>query len=284
MFREVYFSFARGDNRFVHDLASVNFLTLAASDVRIPALSVAALYGKGVFTTVAIHDGTPFLWEKHWRRLKENSERLGIDLSDFPETNTRKALDELIRANLVRDGRGRVTFFDESTGGLWAKDESASKTSLLITTADPRSQAENFRLGVSPFTINSASPLAGVKSSNYLEKIASLATARDGGFDEAIQLNERGEIAAACMANVFWLKDGTLFTPDLATGCLAGTTREFVMENTVVSEVRSGIDSLHDADEIFLTSAGLGIVQVSEFEGRVLKGQPHSITELLQRE
>lgn len=284
MFPVVYFSFARGDNRFVHDLASVNFLTLAASDVRIPALSVAALYGKGVFTTVAIHDGTRFLWEKHWRRLKENSDRLGIDISDFPEAKTREALDELIRANLVHDGRGRVTFFDESPGGLWSVDGSASKTSLLITTADPRSQAEHFRLGVSPFTINSASPLAGVKSSNYLEKIASLATARDGGFDESIQLNERGEIAAACMANVFWLKDGELFTPDLATGCLAGTTREFLMENTAVSEVRSGIESMHIADEIFLTSAGLGVVQVSEFEGRVLKRQPHPITELLRHE
>ncbi len=268
----------------MHDLASVNFLTLAASDVRIPALSVAALYGKGVFTTLAIQNGKPFLWEKHWRRLKENSERLLIDLSDFPETRTREALDELISANLVRDGRGRVTFFDESPGGLWAIDESASKTSLLITTADPRSHAENFRLGVSPFTINSASPLAGVKSSNYLEKIASLATARDGGFDEAIQLNERGEIAAACMANVFWIKDDELFTPALATGCLAGTTREFIIENTAVSEVRTGIDSLHEADEIVLTSAGLGVVQVGEFEGRILKRQPHPITELLRHE
>ncbi len=284
MFPQVYFSFSGGDNRFVHDIASVNFATLAASDVRIPALSVAALYGKGVFTTIAIRNGKPFLWEKHWRRLTENAERLVIDIFEFTEDRTRDALEELVRANLVRDGRARVTFFDESPGGIWAENGAASRTSLLITTADTRSRAEYFKLGISPFRINSASPLAGVKSSNYLEKIASLATARDSGFDESIQLNERGEIAAACMANVFWLKDGTLYTPELGTGCLAGTTREFVMEKLAVTEVGSPIESLHTADEIFVTSAGLGVVQVSEFEGTVLNRRPHPITELLRQE
>ena len=57
-----------------------------------------------------------------------------------------------------------------------------------------------------------------------------LENAKAKGFDEAIRLNERGEVASACMANVFWIKDKKLFTPDLETGCLAGTTREFIIE------------------------------------------------------
>ena len=49
-------------------------------------------------------------------------------------------------------------------------------------------------------------------------------------FDEAIMLNERGEIAAATMANIFWVKDGTVFTPALSTGAVAGITRGVVMK------------------------------------------------------
>jgi len=103
------------------------------------------------------------------------------------------------------------------------------------------------------------------------------------GFGEAAQLNERGQITTACMANIFWLKDEVLYTSALTTGCLPGTTREFVLENLECNEVEAGIGELKSADEIFLTSAGTGIVQVHEFDGRPLNREPHPITGLLAR-
>ncbi|HUR99515.1 MAG TPA: aminotransferase class IV, partial [Pyrinomonadaceae bacterium] len=65
------------------------------------------------------------------------------------------------------------------------------------------------------------------------------------------------------------------------SGCLAGTTREFVLENFECREVEIGLEELRLADEIFLTSAGLGIIQVAEFERRRLKGEAHPIMSLL---
>jgi len=91
------------------------------------------------------------------------------------------------------------------------------------------------------------------------------------GFDEAIRLNERGEIASACMANVFWLKEERLYTPSLKTGCLAGTTREFVLEDLECIEVEAGVETLDQVDAIFLTSAGLGVAQAANFEGKELR-------------
>jgi branched-subunit amino acid aminotransferase/4-amino-4-deoxychorismate lyase len=246
----------------------------------LPALSVASLYGKGIFTTIAIYDGQPFLWAKHWRRLGENASRLELDLTEFGEAAARSALDELIAANSAQNARARITFFDESASELWPQ-ESERRTSLLITTADRRTRADNFSLTLSPFVANSASPLSGVKSCNYLEKILALDEAKHRGFDEAIQLNERGKIVSACMANCFWLKDEQLFTPSLKTGCLAGTTREFVLENVDCDEVEAGIEELRSADEIFLTSAGIGIIQIAEFDGRKLKRSPHPIVRVL---
>ena len=109
----------------------------------------------------------------------------------------------------------------------------------------------------------------------------SLDEARLGGANEAIRINERGQITSACMANVFWLSDGRLFTPALSTGCLPGTTRELVIESLEVAEVEAQIDELRKADAIFLTSAGLGVVQVDEFERQKMLRLDHEITRLI---
>ena len=237
------------------------------SDSKIPAVSSAAIYGKGVFTTVAIKEKKVFLWEKHWRRLNDNALKIGIDLSEFSEKFLTRALDRLIEKNGIEDARARITFFDEGASRIW-NFETGRKTSVLITTADMREVPENLRLTISPFLVNSTSPLAGVKSCNYLENILAIEEARRRGFDEAVRLNERGEIVSACLANIFWRKDGKLFTPSLTTGCLSGTMREFVLENETGVETKADLETLENADEIFLTSAGLGMCRVSEFKVR----------------
>ena len=249
-------------------------------EVDISPRSSSALYGKGIFTTIAIYDRKPFLWEKHWRRLTNNTEKIGIDLSEHSEEATRKALDEIIEKNNVTDGRARITFFDESPSGVWSLDTNG-KTSLSIITGDLRPKPANFRLTVSSYPVNSRSPLAGVKSCNYLENILAFENAKESGFDEAVRLNERGLITSACMANVFWLKDGHLYTPNLASGCLAGTTRAFLLENIECDEVEEGIDAINEADAIFLTSAGLGVTQVAEYASRNFDKSDHPVLGLL---
>jgi len=243
----------------MHKHISFNHQFLPAENAFLSAASSAALYGKGIFTTVAIHDSIAFLWEKHWQRLIANSQKIGIDLSEFSEEITLQSLLETIKKNRLTHGRARLTFFDETPSSVWQID-SKSRTNLLIQTGETRSAPEIFRLTVSPNRINSTSPLAGVKSCNYLENILALENAKAKGFDEAIRLNEKGEIVSACLANVFWIKSGRVFTPPLETGCLEGTTRSFVLENFKVEERRSKLAELMKADEIFLTSAGIGIV------------------------
>jgi branched-chain amino acid aminotransferase len=246
----------------------------------IPTQALAALYGKGVFTTLAIVSATPFLWRKHWSRLITNAALLGMDLSEFSETEVSGALAKSIEENNVLNGRARITFFDESSGVIWPF-ETTRKTRLVITAGDLRPVPTDFRLTVSPYCLNSRSPLAGIKSCNYLERLMILDEAKERGFDEAIQANERGETASAAMANVFWVTDSMLYTPSLMTGCLAGTTREFVLENIECQEVEAPVDELRKAEAILLTSAGLGIAQVAEFDGNRHKKVEHPILNLL---
>jgi len=245
------------------------------------ATSNARLYGKGVFTTIRLFDGKPFLLDKHWRRLQNNATKVGISLDKFSEENTHQKLIDLISEKEISDGRVRITLFDETSSSIWPPSDHTQKTSLEILIGDLRPLPSKFCFGISPYSINSHSPIAGVKSCNYLEPIMSLDEAKNRGFHEAIRINERGFVTSGCMANVFWLNGGELVTPGLTTGCLAGTTREFVLENIDCREVEVGIEALDEAETIFLTSAGIGAQQVAEFEGKRLEKVDHPILHLL---
>jgi len=246
---------------------SFNHKICLVSKAQLPALSSTALYGKGIFTTVAVYRGKPFQWEKHWLRLTENARKIGVDLSEFSEKTVKNSFAETIAKNNLTESRARLTFFVESSGGIW-QTERRRKTSFLIQTADFRVASGRLCLTVSPFQINSQSALANTKSCNYLDNLLALEDAKNRGFDEAIRANEKGEIASACAANIFWVKNGRVFTPSVETGCLAGTTRSFVSENFAVSQKKAKLNEILKADEIFITSAGIGVASVKKFEGK----------------
>jgi len=132
---------------------------------------------------------------------------------------------------------------------------------------------DGLSLAVSPYRITTSSPLTGIKSLNYLDRILSREEARGRDFDEAIVLNERGEIVSATTANIFWVKSGTVHTPNLSTGIIAGVTRANVIEIAAkqfipVVEGVYEMPDLIDAEEIFLTSSVVGVAPVTTFDFR----------------
>ncbi len=259
----------------VHSRIILNNRLVEAARARIEAVTSATLYGRGVFTTLAVHGGRPFLWPEHWERLVSQAERLGIDRTSLDEATVEASLLRLIEANEVSEGRARITLLANAESGIWkaAGATGDNKTALLIITGEPRSghTDDGLALTVSPYRVNTHSPLTGIKSVNYLEHMLVREEARARDFDEAVRLNERGEIVSATMANLFWVTDGAIHTPALSTGALAGTTRARII--TLAAELSMPLvegvyelAQLSDADEIFLTSAGLGVGIVTTFD------------------
>jgi branched-subunit amino acid aminotransferase/4-amino-4-deoxychorismate lyase len=251
--------------RFIH-----NDHLLGATKERVEAVS---LYGRGVFTTLAIHNHQPFLWAEHWARLVEHAARASVGKIEFDEASVRAMLARLIEANKVKEGRARVTVLATTERGVWkVKATGDRKTDLLVMTGEARAPSEDgLALTISPYRVNTLSPLVGIKSINYLEHILAWEEARARDFDEAVSLNERGEVVSTTMANIFWVIDGTLHTPALTTGALAGTTRACIIElasalSIPLVEGVYELSDLGDADEIFLTSAGHGVGIVTTFD------------------
>lgn len=244
-----------------------------ASDARLPAVTAATLYGRGVFTTVAVHKGRAFLWDAHWSRLLAHAERAGVEC-DYGDNETALMLARLIEANEIAEGRARVALLGRAVRGRWRYEGAEPRASdLLMMTSDPWPAPETLALTVSPYRVNSCSPLAGVKAVGNLERVLSWEEARARDFDEAVTINERGEVVSATTANLFWVKHGTVHTPALASAAVAGTTRARVLELAADAAVPAveGTYTLHElaeADEIFLTSSALGVALVTSFDYR----------------
>jgi aminodeoxychorismate lyase len=268
----------------VHSVIYLNRTMLAATKARVAPVSSAMLYGRGVFTTVAIYQGKPFLWPEHWQRLLDHAKRLNIDCSGCTQAGVGEALKKLISVNNVSDGRARVILLARSGRDFWkTKTPGAKQTDMLIMTGEPQKvPAAGMTLAVSPYRLNTFSPLTGIRSLNYLEQVLSWEEAQAREFDEAVMLNERGEIGAATMANIFWVKEGTVYTPALSTGAVAGITRSTVLKlaEKELIPVVEGVYELGDlveADEIFLTSANLGVAIVTTSDFRQYSVGPESL-------
>jgi branched-subunit amino acid aminotransferase/4-amino-4-deoxychorismate lyase len=263
----------------MHPVIYLNKSMVEATKARVAPVSSAMLYGRGVFTTLAIYNSKPFLWSEHWQRLTTHAKRLDIDHTGCTEKNVGEALQKLIAVNQVKDGRARVIMLARHGRDIWkTRVPGAKKTDLLIITGDPQKIPQTgLSLAVSPYRANTVSPLTGIKSLNYLDHVLAWEEAQSRDFDEAVVLNERGEIVSATTANLFWAKNGTLHTPTLSTGALAGITRECVIEiaNKHFIPLLEGVyemNDLTDADEIFLTSSSLGVAPVTTFDFRRYSG------------
>lgn len=259
----------------MHPVIYLNKSMVEATKARVAPISSAMLYGRGVFTTVAVYNSQPFRWSKHWQRLTAHAQKLDVDYTGCTEKNVGDAMRKLIAVNHVKEGRARVIMLARSGRDIWkTKTPGTKKTDLLIMTGESQKVSQDgLSLAVSPYRVNTVSPLAGIKSLNYLDHVLSWEEAQSRDFDEAVVLNERGEIVSATTSNLFWARDGTMHTPALSTGAMAGITRECVIEiagkNFIpLLEGIYDMSDLTDADEIFLTSSSLGVAPVTTFDFR----------------
>ena len=257
----------------MHRRIILNGRLIEAERARLPLTSSAHLHGRGIFTTLAVHAGQPFQWHLHWARLTTQAALVGVDSSRFTSDEVHADLLRLVEANKVSEGRARLTLIDRARRGLWKMETADDAPSdMLIMTGEARApQHGTLALSVSPYRVNTLSPLAGLKTVNYLEQILAWEEARARDFDEAVRLNERGEVVSGAMANIFWVKGGRIHTPSLSTGALDGTTRACVADlaRELSYPLVEGVYDLHElgeAEEIFLTSAGLGICAVTAFD------------------
>jgi branched-subunit amino acid aminotransferase/4-amino-4-deoxychorismate lyase len=198
--------------------------------------------------------------------MKNGAEVLGIPLPRVRDIE--RAIEKAVLDSQISDAYVKICLLSQGSSVFY---ENPHGTSILVVVRQYQPSDELIKAHVSSFRRNSVSPILKVKSLSYLENILARREARSLGFDEAIFLNEKGEITEGSANNIFWLKDGLLYTPSLECGLLPGVIRSVVIDiargiGIGVEEGRFDLDNLTSSQGAFFTNSLAGAVSISQID------------------
>ncbi len=268
-----------------------------ADAARISLFDGGYLYGDGMFETVRLYAGRPFDLDGHLARLAANLEALGYAYRPSP-LEIADVIGDLVRRNGLtgQDARCRLTV---SRGGgpgdpLPLADHGAMRptVSVFLQPLDT-GLARWQRDGIGVLSMRAGfhrGDFPHLKTLNYLTTVTALRLAHAAGCQEALLVDGESRVLEGATSNVFAVAGGTLRTPPLELGLLAGRTRNMLLAHAAaaglpVDEGPVTLRELCAADEAFLCGSVKEIVPVVSVDGTpVGDGTPGPVTRTLQKE
>ncbi len=245
------------------------------------------LYGDGVFEGIRAYNGRVFRLEEHVKRLYDSAKAIMLDIP-----MTQEEMCDAILATLRKNGlsdayiRPLVT---RGVGDLGLDPRKCAKPTVMIISQEWEAMyGDLYEVGLTAVTVtvrrNSSAALPpNIKSLNYLNNILAKIEANVKGGNEAIFLDDAGNVSEGSGDNIFVVKDGKISTPHTLNN-LKGITRIAVIEAALargysVEGVHLGIFDLYTADEIFVTGTAAEVAPVTKIDGRVISGgKPGPVT------
>lgn len=232
--------------------------------------------GEGLYETVRVYGGRPFLWEQHMERLVLSAAVLGFPVPASPVT-LREALDQLLAAERLEDAVVRMTVTRGIPGGrptrtgAWVEVEPIAARLWHGT----RRGAATLIVSKRPFE---PGPLGPHKTTSRLAYHLAREEARVARADETLLVSPHGQVLEGAVSNVFAVAGGEVRTPPLAAGILPGVTRALVLRLCAVAGIPAReqaltLAELRGADEVFLTNSVQEVVPVGVLDGRTVVGR-----------
>jgi branched-chain amino acid aminotransferase len=243
---------------------------LDAHEKSLSAGQVGLLNGWGVFSTLRVADGVLFAFERHWERMHRDAAKLHVPFPSDP-ADLKAQLLRLVEANSAFNATLRVVVV-RNRGGMFDGPDQERDFDVLGFTKDLNPWGNSVRLCLQPHARYAANEFSGCKILSWSQNLTWYEEARQRGFDEAVLLNERGEVSECTSANIFAATGGEVYTPPLDSGCLPGVTRELLLEvvhvpGIKVTERALTPQDLERADEVFITSTTRDLLPSVFIEG-----------------
>lgn len=241
---------------------------VAADEPSVPALDHAVTVGDAAFETLKVVQGRRFAWTRHLRRLEVTMAGLGLPSPDVDRIG--EGCDAVLAAGQPL-GFGRLRYTVTGGAGPLGSDRGGSPLTYIVTAGPQARPPQRATVVTVPWVRNERSATAGLKTTSYAENVVALAHAKGRGGIEAIFANTRDELCEGTGTNIVLVRGGCLVTPPLDSGCLAGVTRELVLEcarsvGIGVVEEPLPMAAAHDAEEVFLTSSTKDVLPVERWD------------------
>jgi branched-chain amino acid aminotransferase len=269
----------------MHRFLLHNDRILDAHEKSLSAGQVGLLNGWGVFSTLRVADGVPFAFERHWERMQRDAAKTHVPFPTDP-ADFRAQLLRLVEANSAWNATLRVMVV-RNRGGLFEGPDQERDFDVLAFTKDLNPWGNSVRLAIKPNARYAANEFSGCKILSWSQNLTWYEEARARGFDEAVLLNERGEVSECTSANIFAATEGEVCTPPLDSGCLPGVTRELLLEVVRVPSIKVmerplKPEDLERADQVFITSTTRDLLPAVFIEGLKVRSERNIVDPLVK--
>lgn len=265
-------------------------------EAKVHVLTHTLHYGMGVFEGVRAYQtdkgAAIFRLEEHTRRLFDSAHIMQMKMP-FDQNTISEAQLQAVRENNLETAYIRPMCFYGSEGmGLRADNLNVH---VIIAAwqwgayLGKEALEKGIRIRTSSFTRHhvNISMCKAKANGHYINSMLALQEALSCGYDEAMLLDNEGYVAEGSGENIFVVRDGVIYTPDL-TSALNGITRNTLFElassqGIEIREKRITRDEVYIADEVFFTGTAAEVTPVREVDDRVIgNGGRGPITEKLQ--
>lgn len=266
-------------------------------DAKTHVLTHTLHYGMGVFEGVrayAAEGGTSiFRLQEHTNRLFDSAHIMSMKIP-FSKEEINEAQRAAVRENNLPHAYLRpMVFFGSEAMGLRA---TGLKVHVIVAAWEwgaymgKEALEVGIKVRTSSYTRHhvNISMTRAKANGNYINSMLALQEALSGGADEALLLDPEGYVAEGSGENVFIVKDGVIYTPEV-TACLNGITRNAVLTlsrdlGIPLVEKRITRDEVYIADEAFFTGTAAEVTPIRELDGRQIgEGRRGPITTKLQK-
>ena len=279
----------------------VNGTVTGADHASIAIFDHGFLFGEGIYETLRTYAREPFLFDRHLRRMRHSASLLALDvpwsdadlltdvrktMAALPEVTGPASREEAYIRILVTRGVGELSYNPAAC---------PTPSLVIIVKVFPGQPERTFSQGIKIALVSvrrnhpqALNPL--IKSNNLINNALAMQEAIRQNAEEALMLNQAGELAECAQSNVFLVRSGAVLTPPLTAGLLPGVTREFVLElarslGIDARETRLTPDDLRAADEVFITGTTREVTPVIAIDDHIVaSGQPGPITRRLLTE
>ncbi len=239
-------------------------------------------YGDGLFETIRLTNNKIMFLADHITRLKLGMTVLRMNVpAEFRTDGIFELINELLNKNEIgSEGRIRITVFRNEGGYYTPEDNSISFLIEAENITEKGYQMNQKGLWVDIYSDikKQLNKLSNIKTCNSLLYVMAGLAKQSMSLDDCLLVNEQGNICEAISSNIFVVKNGTLFTPPLSEGCIAGIMRKRILQlaqqhKILYFENPITINTLMNGDEVFLTNSIMGIQWVGQFKHKYYTNQ-----------
>lgn len=218
-------------------------------------------YGFGIFETVKIYKGRCIFLEEHLARMQESLKTLGMGEA-LNNIEIKEKISNLIEKKSVAPGVLKLNYFK-------GPDDDYLLIRSINKDYDKGLYEKGVDLKISSYKKNEHSSIVLHKTNNYMENILEKRRGEEEGFFDSLFLNSSGFIGETTIANIFFICEGIVCTPNVETGILPGIMRKKVIEIAKKQgiDVKEGFytkDIIEDSQGAFITNSVLGIMPVKK--------------------